>query len=106
MDDRKLKVLYVCNDDTVLGGASLSLGNLLQSLAGAVDPVILLRSHGLVEDWFAERGYETLVIPFFRMSRSSSMMSRVTSTARLSSVPAYTSKHPVVAEGFGPELTV
>ncbi len=66
MDDRKLKVLYVCNDDTVLGGASLSLGNLLQSLAGAVDPVILLRSHGLVEDWFAERGYETLVIPFFR----------------------------------------
>lgn len=60
------KVLYISNEDRSLGGSSLSLAAMLDSLRGRVQPVILLRSHGEVERFFAERGFECLVVPFMR----------------------------------------
>lgn len=61
-----IRVLYICNEDRRLGGASLSLMDMLESLSGAVRPLILLREDGLVAEAFRARGYACMVVPFFR----------------------------------------
>ena len=40
---KKLRILYVCNEDLAIGGASLSLMDMLQSLEGKVEPILLFR---------------------------------------------------------------
>jgi len=60
----KINVLYVCHDTEVLGGAALSLWNLIHSLKDDIDPIILLRERGNVYDYFFHKGIDCLVVPF------------------------------------------
>lgn len=60
----KLNVLYICHDTQVLGGAALSLGNMIHSLRDDVHPIILFRESGAVHDYFFRKGYDCMVIPF------------------------------------------
>lgn len=61
-----LKVLYISNEDRSVGGSSLSLMAMLESLKGQVDPVILFREDGPACEMFRSAGYECKVIPFRR----------------------------------------
>lgn len=60
----KLNVLYICHDTQVLGGAALSLGNMIHSLKEDVHPIILFRESGPVHDYFFHKGYDCMIIPF------------------------------------------
>lgn len=60
------RVLYVCNEDRAVGGSSRSLADLLRSVEGEVEPILLIREEGPVADWFRSMGYQCLVVPFFR----------------------------------------
>lgn len=61
-----IKVLYISNEDRTVGGASLSLKAMLESLKGRVEPVILFREDGPACELFRSAGYECRVIPFRR----------------------------------------
>ncbi len=56
-----INVLYICHDYEQMGGAALSLANLLDSVKEQVNPVLLLRHKGAVADFFRERGYHVLI---------------------------------------------
>ena len=73
----KTRVLYVCNEDRHLGGSSLSLLNMLQALEGSIDPVLLFMSDGVVASFFRKKGYNCLVVPFYRSSFSPAGFIRV-----------------------------
>ena len=60
------KVLYICNEDLRIGGASLSLMNMLQSLEGKVEPILLFRQEGPAAELFRQAGYNCVIIPFRR----------------------------------------
>lgn len=60
------KVLYICNEDLRIGGASLSLMDMLQSLEGKVEPILLFRQEGPAAELFRQAGYNCVVIPFRR----------------------------------------
>lgn len=61
-----IKVLYISNEDRSIGGASLSMKAMLDSLKGKVEPVILFREDGPACELFRGEGYECRVIPFRR----------------------------------------
>lgn len=61
-----LRVLYITNEDRVIGGSSLSLETMLACLGDAVQPVLLFRADGPVRQHFAALGYRTLVIKYYR----------------------------------------
>ena len=61
-----LKVLYISNEDRAVGGSSVSLKAMLESLKGKVDPVILFREDGPACEYFRKDGYRCEVIPFYR----------------------------------------
>lgn len=63
---KKLRILYVCNEDLAIGGASLSLMNMLRSLEGKVQPTLLFRQEGPAAELFRQAGYDCVVIPFRR----------------------------------------
>ena len=73
----RYRVLYVSNEEYRLGGSSLSLLNMLQSLGEEVEPVILFKTAGCVSDFFQNRGYKCLVVPFYRNSFSARGLMRV-----------------------------
>ena len=56
-----INVLYICHDYEQMGGAALSLANLLDSVKDQVYPILLLRQDGPVADYFRERGYDVLI---------------------------------------------
>lgn len=47
-----------------MGGCSYSLENMLQSVRDVVKPYILFRDYGAAYDYFVQKGYECIVIPF------------------------------------------
>lgn len=61
-----MKILYISNEDRSIGGASLSLKAMLDSLKGMVEPVILFREDGPACEMFRSAGYVCKVIPFRR----------------------------------------
>lgn len=61
-----LRVLYITNEDRVIGGSSLSLETMLACLGEEVNPVLLFRSDGPVRQHFAALGYSTLVAKYYR----------------------------------------
>ena len=72
-----MRVLYICNEDRAVGGASRSLADLLRSLEGEVEAVILVREEGAVAEWFHSMGYEVIVVPFFRGTFNAKGLTRV-----------------------------
>ncbi|MBR5924620.1 MAG: glycosyltransferase family 4 protein [Bacteroidales bacterium] len=61
-----MRILYICNEDFAIGGASLSLRAMLDALKGKVDPVLLFREDGPAPEYFRNAGYECEIIPFRR----------------------------------------
>ena len=61
-----MRILYVCNEDFAIGGASLSLRAMLDALKGKVEPVLLFRAEGAAAEYFRNAGYECEIIPFRR----------------------------------------
>ncbi len=58
------RIVYIHNEAEEIGGTSLSLNNMLHSLKGLVEPIIVLRSYGPVYDFFSSQSYECIVLPF------------------------------------------
>lgn len=61
-----MRILYICNEDFAIGGASLSLKAMLDALKGKVEPVLLFRADGPAPEFFRNAGYECVIIPFRR----------------------------------------
>lgn len=59
----KLTVLYICIDST-LGGSTLSLLDLIDSVYERVNPIVLLPQKGLAYDFFVSHRIESYVFPF------------------------------------------
>lgn len=72
-----IRVLYISNEDKQLGGSSLSLLDMLESLGEQVDPIILFMADGPVCHCFRDKGYRCLVHPFYRNSFSAKGWRRV-----------------------------
>lgn len=67
---RRLKILFICSENIRLGGAALSLADMLVGLVDIADPVLLFRSRGPVFDYFHERGYCCIVRRFKLLTTS------------------------------------
>lgn len=65
---RKFTVLYVCIDPT-LGGSTASLFNLIESVKGEVDPIVLFPRKGVASDFFSTHGIESHVYPFIMLHK-------------------------------------
>ena len=72
-----LKVLYISNEDRTVGGSSLSLKAMLESLKGQVEPVILFRKEGPACALFRSEGWQCEVIPFRRATFHSKGLMRL-----------------------------
>lgn len=59
-----INVLYINHETNSIGGCSYSLENMLQSVRDVVKPYILFRDYGIAYDYFVQKGYECIVIPF------------------------------------------
>ncbi len=59
-------IVYLCHETGALGGAALSLGNLIRSLGDRVHPIVVVRAGAddPVHSYFAGMGMECIVIPF------------------------------------------
>ena len=73
----KIRVLYITNEDRLIGGSSLSLETLLSCVRPDVEPILLFREAGPVRDRFAALGYRCLVVPYYRASFQASGWRRV-----------------------------
>lgn len=71
-----LRVLFISNEDSHIGGSSLSLLSMLRSLDGSVEPVLLFMSEGAVSSFFRAKGYNCIVAPFYRNSFSAAGLGR------------------------------
>lgn len=71
MSVKPIKILFICNENIRLGGAVLSLMDMLDSLGSKADPIILFRSRGPVFDYVRSRGYKCLVHKFKLLIHSS-----------------------------------
>lgn len=58
-----ITVLYVCHAPNTLGGAALSLYNLIRSVSKEVNPIVLLSERGIVSDFFEARGIRCIFFP-------------------------------------------
>lgn len=72
-----INVLYVNNEDRTVGGATLSLMNLMHSVREEVRPTVLLREDGVVGNFLRSEGYEVIVIPFQRGTFNGSIWKKV-----------------------------
>ena len=72
-----LKVLYISNEDRTVGGSSLSLKAMLESLKGQVEPVILFRKEGPACALFRSEGWQCEVLPFRRATFHSKGLMRL-----------------------------
>lgn len=59
-----INILYINHETDSLGGCSYSLENMIQSVSGEVKPYILFRDYGLAYEYFVQKGYDCIVIPF------------------------------------------
>ena len=59
-----LTVLYICTD-VEFAGSSKSLYNMIESLDGQLQPIVLLSAKGGVYDYFRDAGIQCIVQPFF-----------------------------------------
>lgn len=62
----KIKVLYITNECHELAGSTYSLYNLIHSVNEWVDPVVLVQEKGVVNDFFKNKGIETIVSSYRR----------------------------------------
>ena len=62
----KITVLFVCIDHT-LGGSTLSLYNLIESVRSRIDPIVLFPKAGVGYEFFIDHGIECLVQPFVKL---------------------------------------
>ncbi len=62
----KKTVVYICHEEKVLGGAALSLMNLIHALRDEVHPIVVVRGGrgDAVYDFFAAAGCECMTAPF------------------------------------------
>lgn len=60
---RKINVLYISHT-TTLGGAALSLYNLIHSVRYSIDPVVLIPGDGPAADFFRDREVKCIIHPF------------------------------------------
>lgn len=72
-----LKVLYVCHAPDTLGGAALSLYDLISSVKDNVQPFVLLQRRGVVADYFEKNSIKCLFFPFLGGIKSSSCLRRI-----------------------------
>lgn len=73
----KLKVLYVCHAADTLGGAALSLYNLILSVANEVEPTVLLSKEGIVSRFFESKRIKCIYFPFLGGIKSPSIPRRM-----------------------------
>lgn len=66
----KIKVLFVCHAHTTLGGAALSLYNMIEALGDDIQPVVLLQKQGAVSDFLIEKGINCIFFNFLGGLRS------------------------------------
>lgn len=59
----KIEVLYICHTNN-LGGAALSLYNMIRSLRDSITPIVLLTGKGSAYDLFTDNGVKCIVYPF------------------------------------------
>ena len=60
----KINVLYICHAPDSLGGAALSLYDLIQSVADYVHPIVMTSKQSLVYNFFTSKGIECVIYPF------------------------------------------
>ena len=72
----KINVLYICHAPDTLGGAALSLYNLIQSVADYVHPIVMTSKQSLAFDFFTSKGIECVNYPFLGGIRSDNFMRR------------------------------
>lgn len=63
----KYRVLYICIDPA-LGGSTSSLYNLIDSLRGIVEPIVLFPEKGVGYDYFVKSHIESYVFPFIQLT--------------------------------------
>ena len=61
--ENKINVLYICHTSK-LGGAALSLYNMINSVNDNVLPIVLMPDKGQVFDLFNSKGIKCIVYPF------------------------------------------
>ena len=69
MENRKIKVMYLCHAPEHRGGAALSLLNLIHAVSGGVEPLVVMPNTGEVYDMFTAESIECAVVPFPCTSR-------------------------------------
>lgn len=64
--EKKDNVVYICHEVGALGGAALSLMNLIHALRGSVHPIVVVPGGvgDVVHDFFLRQGCECVVAPF------------------------------------------
>ena len=58
--------MYLCIDSS-LGGSTASLYNLIDSLRGSINPIVLFREKGVGYDYYVSHGIECHTYPFVRL---------------------------------------
>ena len=66
----RINVLYVCIDST-LGGSTLSLYSLIESVRESVQPIVIFPQKGIAYDFFVSHGIECYIYPFVALYRFS-----------------------------------
>ena len=72
-----INVIYVCHAADNLGGASLSLYNLIKSVKHSVYPIVLLQSNGPVYDYYTSAGIECHIVSFPNNIRNSNYLKHI-----------------------------
>lgn len=68
MVENKITVVYICIDST-LGGSTISLYDLIESVREGINPIVLFPRKGVAYDFFVEHGIECYVYPFIMLHR-------------------------------------
>lgn len=64
--NKRPNILYICPDES-LGGSTRSLLNLILSIKGKIQPIVLLPSPNVAYDEFRRNDIETIVHPFIKL---------------------------------------
>lgn len=72
-----LNVLYICHSPNNLGGAVLSLFNMIQSVRQSVNSIVVLQSEGVVSQFFIQHGIECIIANFPNNIRNRSIVKHI-----------------------------
>ena len=72
----KINVLYICHAPDTLGGAALSLYDLIQSVADNVHPIVMISKRSVAFDFFTSKGIECVNYPFLGGIRNDNFFRR------------------------------